>query len=152
MWEGVIADRWLGTGNTSSGRSSCPKAVKETVWRSHNGNRMNGKCYVCKVPISFTNFEVGHNKPHSKGGKWNVDNCRPICRVCNRSMGTMTIETFKKKYFTKKKTTTKKKPTKKKTTTKKTTRKKPTKKKTTKKKSTTRKKKTTKRKTKRKKK
>ena len=84
---------------TSCRRKSCPKAVKEAVWRKYNGNKMNGKCYVCKVPITFTNFEVGHNKPYSKGGKWTINNLRPICRSCNRSMGTMTIEAFKRKYF-----------------------------------------------------
>ncbi|HLC95996.1 MAG TPA: HNH endonuclease signature motif containing protein [Candidatus Nanoarchaeia archaeon] len=83
------------------GRTACPKAVKETVWRRYNGNRMHGKCYVCKCPVPFTNFEVGHNKAHSSGGKWSVGNCRPICRSCNRSMGKMSIEAFKKKYFTK---------------------------------------------------
>ena len=98
-------------------RKSCPKTVKEAVWREYIGNKMNGKCYVCKTLISLTNFEVGHNKARSKGGKWTVANCRPICRSCNRSMGTMTIEAFKKKYFTKKKVskkTTKKKSTKRK--------------------------------------
>lgn len=95
-------------------RTSCPKAVKETVWKKYIGNKMNGKCYVCSCPITYTNFEVGHNKAHSKGGKWSVLNCRPVCRTCNRSMGSMSIEAFKKKYFTKKPTkrTTKKRPTK----------------------------------------
>ena len=99
--------------SASKSRGSCPKAVKETVWRKYNGNRMNGKCYVCKNPVSFTNFEVGHNRAFSKGGKWTVTNCRPICRACNRSMGSTTIESFKKKHFTK---TTKKKSTKRRTT------------------------------------
>ena len=63
---------------------------------------MTGKCYVCQKPILFTDFEVGHNKPFSKGGTWNINNLRPICRTCNRSMGSMTIEAFKIKYFTKK--------------------------------------------------
>jgi len=99
--------------STPKKRSSCPKAVKEAVWRKYFGNRMTGKCYVCKKPIIFTEFEVGHNKPFSKGGTWNVNNLRPICRTCNRSMGTMTIETFKRKYFSKKPVAKKKRATKK---------------------------------------
>jgi len=83
----------------SSGRISCPKAVKEVVWRKYSGNRMNGKCYVCKGPVTYNNFEVGHNKSYSQGGKWVVGNLRVLCRSCNRSMGTMTIELFKKKHF-----------------------------------------------------
>jgi len=102
----------MGGKKLSSGRKSCPKAVKEAVWRKYNGNRMTGKCYVCKAPIKFTNFEVGHNRARSKGGKWSVTNCRPICRTCNRSMGAMTIEAFKNKYF-KTKRPSKKKPRKK---------------------------------------
>jgi 5-methylcytosine-specific restriction endonuclease McrA len=105
-------DEMIGNKKPSTGRTSCPKSVKEKVWREYNGNRMNGECYACETKISYTNFEVGHNKARSKGGKWTVANCRPICRSCNRSMGTMTIEAFKKKYFTKKKTP--KKPIKKK--------------------------------------
>lgn len=80
-------------------RTSCPKSVKEAVWRDYFGNRMTGKCYACRKRINFTDFEVGHNKAASKGGSWNLQNLRPICRTCNRSMGTMAIETFKKKYF-----------------------------------------------------
>lgn len=89
-------------GPKSSSRRSCPKAVKETVWRKYNGNRMAGKCYVCGAPTSFTSFEVGHNRAHALGGKWTVSNCRPICRSCNRSMGRGSIEAFKKKHFSKK--------------------------------------------------
>lgn len=82
-------------------RMACPKAVKESVWLKYFGHKMTGECYVCKRPISFMNFEVGHNKPFAKGGKWNINNLRAICRTCNRSMGTMTIEAFKKNYFDK---------------------------------------------------
>lgn len=85
----------------SKKRSSCPKTVKETVWRKYFRNEMSGKCYVCGKAINFTDFEVGHNKPFTKGGKWNINNLRPICRTCNRSMGTTSIEAFKRKYFTK---------------------------------------------------
>ena len=80
-------------------RKPCPKAVRDAVWRKYFGDKMTGKCYVCGKPITFTDFEVGHNKPFIKGGEWNVNNLRPICRTCNRSMGTMTIEEFKKRFF-----------------------------------------------------
>jgi len=107
LW-GADIDLLTGKPVSKGERKSCPKTVKEAVWREYIGNKMNGKCYVCKTPITFTNFEVGHNKAQSKGGKWTVANCRPICRTCNRSMGTMTLEAFKKKYFGKKKPTAKK--------------------------------------------
>lgn len=89
----------FGFDNKTTTRTSCPKAVKEAVWHKYNGDKMKGKCYVCNKEITFTSFEVGHNKAASKGGKWTVANCRPLCRTCNRSMGTTSIETFKKKHF-----------------------------------------------------
>lgn len=102
-------DLW-GTTSTPKKRSSCPKSVKESVWAKYCGiNKMIGKCYVCSKPIHFTDFEVGHNKAFAKGGKWNINNLRPICKSCNRSMGTMTIESFKRKYFSKKRVVKKKK-------------------------------------------
>jgi 5-methylcytosine-specific restriction endonuclease McrA len=86
--------------NEKPKRTPCPKAVKEAVWKIFFGNSMVGNCYVCGADITFTNFELGHNKPHTKGGKWVVENLRPLCRTCNRSIGDkMTVEAFKKKYF-----------------------------------------------------
>ena len=78
-------------------RTPCPKSVKEALWIKYFKNNINGKCYVCGTPITLFNFEVGHNKPFSKGGEWNINNLRPLCRSCNRSMGTMTVEKYKKK-------------------------------------------------------
>jgi 5-methylcytosine-specific restriction endonuclease McrA len=81
-------------------RTACPKSVKEALWRKHFGDQLNGECYVCSNKIAFTNFEVGHNKPVVNGGEWTLSNLRPLCRSCNRSMGTETVEDYKKKYFT----------------------------------------------------
>lgn len=93
-------------------RTSCPLSVKQAVWKKYNGEKMYGKCYVCGKKIHYDTVEMGHNIPASKGGKWTLSNCRPLCRSCNRSMGTMTIEAFKKKHFSEakvtKKSTTKK--------------------------------------------
>ena len=116
-------------------RRKIDKPTRDAVWIKYMRNKVEGKCYCCKIrTIHFTDFQVGHNKAVAKGGKDNISNLRPICASCNRGMGTMSIESYRKKYYTK------------------STKKKPTKKKTTKKKPTKRKKKTTKRTTKRKKK
>lgn len=81
-------------------RKAIPKAVKQTVWNKYIGvTNAEGKCYVCKRTIHMSDFDVGHNKAASKGGRDQIDNLRPICRTCNSSMGTMSIEAFKKKYF-----------------------------------------------------
>ena len=44
-------------------------------------------------------FDAGHNKARAKGGNDNINNLRPICRTCNGSMGTTSIETYKKKWY-----------------------------------------------------
>ena len=101
-----------------SGKSKRPidKNLRMAVWKKYFGLKGEGKCYVCKRIIYIDHFQVGHNKARAKGGKDNISNLRPICGPCNRSMGTMSIENYKKKYFAKpkKKITTKKKPIKKK--------------------------------------
>ena len=84
-------------------RKRIPKAVRDTVWKKYIGvKKAEGKCYVCKQTIHITNFDVGHNKARAKKGSNEIDNLRPICRSCNTSMQTMSIEDFKKKYFSKK--------------------------------------------------
>lgn len=96
-------------------RKKIPKAIKELVWAKYIGmDKPMGKCYVCRRPIHFTDFEVGHNKAVAKGGSNNPNNLRPICRKCNLAMGTMSIETFKRKYFSKTTKSAKKKTVKKK--------------------------------------
>jgi len=53
-------------------------------------------CYCCKLePITYGNFECGHNVAHANGGSDELSNLRPICRLCNSSMGTKNLEDFK---------------------------------------------------------
>lgn len=66
-------------------------------------DKTEGKRYVCNRTIHIIDFEVGHNKAVSKGGSDRITNLRPISRSCNRAMGTMSIEVYKRKYFSKSK-------------------------------------------------
>lgn len=78
-------------------KSSVPKALREQVWLNYVGKKFERKCLVtwCENDISVFNFEVGHNIPESKGGTLDIDNLRPICSKCNRSMGdSYTIDEF----------------------------------------------------------
>jgi len=78
-----------------------PKAVKDATWKKYMSNKNEGKCYCCGIEtISVFNFEIGHNKARSKGGGNQIENLRPICKTCNTSMGTQSIESFRKKHFT----------------------------------------------------
>jgi 5-methylcytosine-specific restriction endonuclease McrA len=70
-------------------KAPIPKALREQVWRNHVGKVFEGKCHVtwCTNKITAFDFEVGHNIPESKGGATNLENLRPICARCNKSMG-----------------------------------------------------------------
>ena len=74
-----------------------PKALREQVWISWMGKKFSNKCSVtwCENIISVFDFECGHNVPESKGGATDINNLRPICGKCNRSMGDeYTIDEF----------------------------------------------------------
>lgn len=51
-----------------------------------------------KTLISITNFEVGHVIAEKDDGTLEISNLRPICSVCNHSMGTENMVDFVKKY------------------------------------------------------
>ncbi|OGN94984.1 MAG: hypothetical protein A2Z75_08625 [Chloroflexi bacterium RBG_13_50_10] len=75
------------------------KSLKTAVWDRYIGaTNAEGKCYVCKRTIHITDFDCGHNKARAKGGTDNISNLRPICRQCNLSMRTKSIEAFKKPF------------------------------------------------------
>lgn len=65
-----------------------PKAIREHVWITYFGRVFEHTCYVrwCHNNINVFDFQVGHDKPESKGGTLDIDNLRPICSRCNLSM------------------------------------------------------------------
>jgi hypothetical protein len=77
-----------------------PAAVRRTVWNTYIGEEIGlTECYVgCKTKISQMTFECGHVEAESKGGLTIVDNLRPICSSCNRSMGTRNMHDFMKTF------------------------------------------------------
>jgi 5-methylcytosine-specific restriction endonuclease McrA len=76
-------------------RKAIPKALREEVWRRYIGTNYETKCTIgwCTNKITPFDYEVGHNIPHSKGGSSTIENLRPICSRCNKSMSdTYTID------------------------------------------------------------
>jgi hypothetical protein len=70
------------------------------VWEKYMGNIARSKCYCCKQhEITAFNFEAGHVVARALGGKDNVDNLRPICGYCNKSMGIQNLYEYQKKNF-----------------------------------------------------
>lgn len=82
-------------------KKTIPKSLKTAVWLTYVGKQFEIKCHVawCKTLITPFTFETGHNVPESKGGMTSVENLRPICGQCNKSMGNRyTIDDFSRIY------------------------------------------------------
>lgn len=76
-------------------KSKIPAALRTAVWNHYNGQVYNALCYAgCGENISVHNFECGHVIADSLGGEISLDNLRPICGHCNRSMGNTNMEDF----------------------------------------------------------
>ena len=85
----IIPSDVVVTGIVTAKRKAVPKALREQVWRTHIGDHYIAKCAVtwCTNEITPFDYEVGHNIPHSQGGELTIQNLRPICGRCNKSMG-----------------------------------------------------------------
>lgn len=80
-------------------KEKIPKALREQVWLKWIGRNYDAKCTVtwCSNTITVFDYEVGHNVPESKGGTLQIDNLRPLCSRCNKSMGNQyTIDEWNK--------------------------------------------------------
>jgi hypothetical protein len=80
-------------------RKSIPSSIKDKLWRKCCGDKLDGECCVCQIPIQYNNCHVAHIKPVAKGGSNTIDNLTITCASCNLSMGTMDLEEFKAIYI-----------------------------------------------------
>lgn len=73
-----------------------PKGLRNAVWNKYIGiHNADGPCWCkCGIIINITNFEVGHVQSFVNGGSTTLDNLRPICLPCNRSMGSKNMIQF----------------------------------------------------------
>jgi hypothetical protein len=75
------------------------QAMRKLVWLKHIGNKFYAYCWCCNSTlINPFEFECGHVLSRSNGGKDTVSNLRPICRLCNGSMGTKHLVEFQKEH------------------------------------------------------
>ena len=83
------------------GKKKIPKIMKLDVWGKYIGlNIGKSKCLCCEtIDILQADFHCGHVIAEANGGEMTLDNLRPICSVCNTSMGTMNMDEFKEKLF-----------------------------------------------------
>jgi hypothetical protein len=73
-----------------------PATLRNSVWNLYIGNDIkSGTCFCCGTEkISTANFECGHIKSEKDGGEITITNLRPVCSLCNKSMGTQNMEVF----------------------------------------------------------
>ena len=81
-------------------KAKIPSAVRKIVWNTYIGkDNVKGKCLCCNAEeITGTNFECGHVKSEKNGGEVTIDNLRPICSSCNKSMSSNDMDEFMSRY------------------------------------------------------
>lgn len=80
-------------------KKKIPATLKNSVWNNYIGLDVKKDiCFCCKSePITTGNFECGHITAECQGGKTNLQNLRPICGLCNKSMGKKNMYDFMSK-------------------------------------------------------
>jgi hypothetical protein len=79
-------------------RTNLTSAIRTACWRQNCGKRFEVECFVgCGAKITPFAYECGHIEAVAKGGSNIIDNLKPICSTCNKSMGsTNMIEYIKR--------------------------------------------------------
>jgi len=81
-------------------KETIPTAVRIKVWATYIGtDEAKGKCFCCcDKTIYQHDFQCGHIQSEHNGGQVNIQNLRPLCGKCNRSMGTKNMLEFMNQY------------------------------------------------------
>ena len=84
-WINDLRKRVWQNDNTTIG-----KGLRDHVWNTYIGIKKGvSPCLCCRIEqISQQNFEMGHIISQKHGGSNDVNNLRPICSKCNKSMST----------------------------------------------------------------
>lgn len=85
---------------TKSGKKNISKDLKREVWMKYVGPTIMSTCFCCgKREISNDKYEAGHIVAEACGGLTSVDNLRPICSSCNKSMGVENMISYAKRVY-----------------------------------------------------
>lgn len=78
-----------------------PPQLRRMVWETWMKDPKStvGPCFVCGTQIHILNFECGHVESFADGGLTTVENLRPICSPCNKSMGKKDLNTYKDQWY-----------------------------------------------------
>jgi 5-methylcytosine-specific restriction endonuclease McrA len=80
---------------TKEKKKTIPKPLKNSVWDKYIGKEHGiGNCYSCQSNIDSKHFECGHVISDADGGDLSIENLRPVCSLCNKSMGVMNMNEF----------------------------------------------------------
>ena len=81
---------------TKKKRKHMSKCIRREVWNQYIGEEKGTHaCFCCDITImSQFVFEVGHVISVHDNGDLAIDNLRPICSLCNKSMGTQNMVEF----------------------------------------------------------
>lgn len=74
------------------------ESLRNAVWLRYIGKEKGmHDCFCCNLqPIDRGNYECGHIISRKNGGETTLQNLRPICGKCNKSMGIEHMEDFMK--------------------------------------------------------
>lgn len=82
-------------------KKTIPKNKRSSVWSKTNGDKNKAKCYSCGiVKLDYQgSWECGHVMSENDGGTLDVNNLKPICSNCNKTMGTKNMNDFIKECY-----------------------------------------------------
>jgi hypothetical protein len=77
------------------------QSIRISCWNKYIGEEIGkSPCICCKnIHITQHNFHCGHVVASSNGGSLEISNLRPICAICNNSMGIQDMREYAQTHF-----------------------------------------------------
>lgn len=77
-------------------KSKINQSTRIVCWNTYVGEEIaKVQCLCCKTNfITQHNFHCGHVIAETNGGTVNINNLRPICAICNNSMGSCNMRQY----------------------------------------------------------